>query len=112
MKSEEQYKEEFIDRASAGYLLKVWRQNRFNYQIDYCEIVKPDGEFDWITSYSGFVRAYDAVWSKQSGESKWLIWPANEFKTHLDTKKHFVRKFEGKQKRQYLANKYKKGGKG
>ena len=92
MKTPEEYKQEFLKRASAGYLLKIWRNNKSWYwegDNSYCEANK--------------IIANDVIWSRESGTKKCHTWARNEFKKILASKPHFKRKLQAKVKRQELA---------
>jgi len=88
MKTLEQYKEEFIKRASTGFLLLIWQHRKRG--DGYSEIPPP-------------VRAVDAIWSKEDGKTRKHTWTEEEFKTILDSRNHWPRKRESRKKRQLLA---------
>lgn len=95
-KTPEQYKEEFLKRASLGFLMKI-RKQRF---------MVPDYDFDRTLL---FVEAKDEVWSKEAGVAKYHTWEESEFKKILESRGHLKRKIDGKRKRQLFAKKYKHG---
>jgi len=92
MKTPEQYKEDFLKRASIGFLLKHWRLRFTN----------PDNT-------NNDVRIEDVIWSRESGKREVHVWTESEFRSILEQREHWKRKHQGKQKRKLLAKKYKHG---
>lgn len=82
----EQYKQEFIERSSYGYLHKIWKHRSYHLKRDYEEYINENGEEDYRIVYTGTVIVYDGLWSKHTGEHMWLHFTAEEFQQHLKDK--------------------------
>lgn len=98
MRTPEEYKQEFLKRASVGYLLKIWRSN-YGYDCDYNtnKYIERD------------ITVEDVIWSRECDTKKYHTWTAKEFREILASRPHRYRKNDGKAKRQLLAAKYKHG---
>lgn len=96
MKTAEEYKKEFLKRASIGYLLKIFRSGCNYYTYDY--ITNTYKERD--------ITVEDVIWSRECGIKKFHTWTEKEFRSILASKPNRYCKNDGKSKRQLLAKKY------
>jgi len=107
MRTPEEYKQEFLKRASVGYLLKIYR-NGYGYH-------NGDWDYGYDCDYNTNkyierdITVEDVIWSRECDTKKYHTWTAKEFREILASRPHRYRKNDGKAKRQLLAAKYKHG---